>query len=252
MAGLQTRVVPALPTLGSGCNEALAQPLPRTMLLLRLMTLKEAWEIAGALVVSVGGSGAIVLGLSSWLGKVWASRILEEDRAKFANELERLKTDLDRTTRLLQGEIEKTLFVTKTHFETEFQILRDIWQKVSAVRARMSVLRPVMSIVDLRISSEQALDEDFPPFLIAVKDLVDAVDHNSPFYPPEIFTRLDQLIRIAQRERDDIGLSDRKESLSFAGRGRWKANFDEFCSVSDAISGQIRERLEKLSIRPTP
>jgi hypothetical protein len=216
-----------------------------------MATPKEIWETAGAVVVSLGGGGFIVLALSSWLGRVWAERLMAADRAKHAREIEELKEGLERTTRILQGEIDKTLFVSKTHFETEFQILRDIWQKVSAVRARMSVLRPVVSMVDARVSPGAALDEDFPPFLVAVKELVDAVDHNSPFYPPELFTRLDQLIRIAQRERDDIGLSDQKEALSVAGRGRWKVNFEEFCSVADAISEQIRRRLEKLSVRPT-
>src|SRR6266545_315513 len=35
------------------------------------------------LVGSVGGASILILGLSSWLGKVWASRILEKDRATY-------------------------------------------------------------------------------------------------------------------------------------------------------------------------
>lgn len=45
------------------------------------------FELAGAILFSVGTAGAILFALSSWLGKVWASRILERER----NELSILK-----------------------------------------------------------------------------------------------------------------------------------------------------------------
>ena len=45
------------------------------------------FELAGAILFSVGSAGAILFALSSWLGKVWASRILERER----NELSILK-----------------------------------------------------------------------------------------------------------------------------------------------------------------
>ena len=52
------------------------------------------WGIAGAILVSVGGGGAIVFALSSWLGKVWATRIADAERARFARELEGYKSEL--------------------------------------------------------------------------------------------------------------------------------------------------------------
>jgi hypothetical protein len=115
----------------------------------------EIWQTAGAVVLSLGGGGVIVLALSSWLGKVWAERILAADRAKYAREIEELRGSLERTTRLLQGEIDKTLFVTKTHFETEFKILREIWENVAVLRATMSDLRPSFAIVPAAQTPEQ-------------------------------------------------------------------------------------------------
>jgi len=44
--------------------------------------------------VSLGGGAAIVFGLSSWLGKVWANRIMVADRARHAEDLERLRASL--------------------------------------------------------------------------------------------------------------------------------------------------------------
>jgi hypothetical protein len=106
------------------------------------MSLADVWHVALAVLTSLGGGAVIVLALSSWLGKVWANRLMERERAKYAEELERLRSSLERTNRLLQGEIEKTIFVGKTHFETEFKALSEIWRRVAQVRSTMSTLRP--------------------------------------------------------------------------------------------------------------
>lgn len=45
------------------------------------------FKLAGAVLFSIGSAGAIIFALSSWLGKVWANRILERER----NELSILK-----------------------------------------------------------------------------------------------------------------------------------------------------------------
>lgn len=47
----------------------------------------QAFELASAILFSIGSAGGILFALSSWLGKVWASRILEKER----NELSILK-----------------------------------------------------------------------------------------------------------------------------------------------------------------
>ena len=47
----------------------------------------QLFELAGAILFSVGSAGVILFALSSWLGKVWANRILEHER----NELSILK-----------------------------------------------------------------------------------------------------------------------------------------------------------------
>lgn len=41
-------------------------------------------EIAGAILFSIGSAGALLFALSTWLGKVWASRILERERSELS------------------------------------------------------------------------------------------------------------------------------------------------------------------------
>lgn len=56
----------------------------------------DAFETAFAVIAAMGGGGFIVLGLSSWIGKLWAERLMARDREVHAETLERLRYDLAR------------------------------------------------------------------------------------------------------------------------------------------------------------
>lgn len=49
------------------------------------------YQIAFLLLSSTGGAAIIVFALSSWLGKVWANRILESDKSKYTKELDKIR-----------------------------------------------------------------------------------------------------------------------------------------------------------------
>jgi hypothetical protein len=58
------------------------------------MSITNIIEVATAVLLSVGASGAIVFALSSWLGKVWAERLMAKETAKHNRELEELRSSL--------------------------------------------------------------------------------------------------------------------------------------------------------------
>lgn len=59
------------------------------------MSWEEIFKLVAAAILSVGGGGALVLGLGSWLGKVWADRILRNETQQLALKLEAAKRELD-------------------------------------------------------------------------------------------------------------------------------------------------------------
>jgi hypothetical protein len=76
---------------------------------------------------AVGGIAVpAIIGLSTWLGKVWANRILEKDRVRYQTEMETLLEDL----RTRQS---KELFVHRLQFEKEFDIYKQLWVAVLAL-----------------------------------------------------------------------------------------------------------------------
>ena len=97
------------------------------------MDINDIFKISGALIGSVGGAAVIIIGLSTWLGKVWANRILEEDKLRYSSELEKIKNEL-------KSETEKRNFVFSLYFEGQFKLYNDLWVSLSELQDGVELL----------------------------------------------------------------------------------------------------------------
>lgn len=55
----------------------------------------EIFKLSAAIITSLGGAALILAAFSSWLGGIWAKRMLQNERAKHSETLEELKKELD-------------------------------------------------------------------------------------------------------------------------------------------------------------
>ncbi|HFU0486654.1 TPA: hypothetical protein ACGTTP_004652, partial [Vibrio parahaemolyticus] len=76
------------------------------------MSWDEVFKVVTITVGSLGGGAVIIVAFSSWLGKVWANRILETDKSRYSKELESLKLSH-------QDFINSQLLVNSTFFESK-------------------------------------------------------------------------------------------------------------------------------------
>jgi len=212
------------------------------------MTLTEVLQVAAAILFSVGGAGVIVMALASWLGKVWANRILESDRRKYTEELERVRSELETSRRMLQAELDKAIHVHRVQFETEFRALADIWAKLAVLRGAMGGLRPSMDIRDPDEDPKERFKNRYPPFARALDDFRRAVDDQSPFYAEAIFKELSQAVIVANREQISVSLSEPERTAQWYKDGA--ENFQALKKSADAVSTLIRQRLESLRTQP--
>jgi len=70
------------------------------------MNWSQITSIAATIVVSLGGGGAIVLGLSQWIGRILADRYVEKLKHEIQQEVESFKTKLRKSEFLFQKEFE--------------------------------------------------------------------------------------------------------------------------------------------------
>src|SRR5689334_4601933 len=87
------------------------------------MTLEAIMTSVAAFILSLGGGGAIVFMLSSWLGKVWANRLMAGDKSKHDMALERLRTELR------QNAFENEVRFGRLH-QTQAEVIAELYQKL--------------------------------------------------------------------------------------------------------------------------
>jgi hypothetical protein len=81
------------------------------------MTASDVFSIAAAVVGALGGGAAIVFALSSWLGKVWANRLMEADKARHVRDLKALESQLSRASEDRTRKLESL----KRHYERQIE-----------------------------------------------------------------------------------------------------------------------------------
>lgn len=87
------------------------------------MSVQENFEIAAAVLTSLGGGGLIILGMSGWLGKVWADRLMQAERAKHDKDLVAYRAKLEREQAELRATQESELTALRTTLTHDSQEL---------------------------------------------------------------------------------------------------------------------------------
>jgi hypothetical protein len=98
------------------------------------MTLKEAIEICGAILVSLGGASGIILALSNYIGKLWADRALEKQKQEYTKLNIEFSNQLDIAKRHLQIELDALGHLHKLRTQAEFDKLQELWKTIAALR----------------------------------------------------------------------------------------------------------------------
>jgi hypothetical protein len=91
------------------------------------MTPRDIFSLAAAFIASLGGGAFLVFAFSSWLGKVWANRILEGDKAKYANALEDLKTRYLQDTEKYKTSLKKSEFIFEKEYQAASEFVALLW-----------------------------------------------------------------------------------------------------------------------------
>jgi hypothetical protein len=87
------------------------------------MELNEALELSVAILGTLGSGAAIILGFSSWLGKVWANRLMAKEKAVYTQELESLRSRLTQDTESYKIKLKKSEFLFQKEFEAASELI---------------------------------------------------------------------------------------------------------------------------------
>jgi len=109
------------------------------------MTWRDALEVGLVVIASLGGGGAIVVGMSNWLGRVWADRLAERQRLESERELANQRGRIDQALARFDAALEHRNLVLQRLADIELQGLRECWQRARECHVHVNGLRPVDS-----------------------------------------------------------------------------------------------------------
>ena len=150
------------------------------------MSWADVGQIATAAILSAGGIGAIIIGAVHFSANHIADRLSKSYEAKLAQELEKYKSDLS-----------KKEYVSKTRFDTEFQIYRDL----SVVF--FDLVKEINALIPYGLTSKPADEKEREELenkylqeasRLAV-DAQDTLNKNAPFIPEPLYDAYDGILK---------------------------------------------------------
>lgn len=211
--------------------------------------MEEIFKIAGAILISFGGSGAILFVLSSWLGKVWANRILETEKKNLTIEIEEYKNKLDKEIKIVSSLIDKSVYVSKLQYDKEFSIYLEIWGKLAECVSSTIDLYPTFQKTPTDEKELEAFNKaKMCKFVEKYNDFSDAIIKYAPFYNDKLYKGFIELRNVCCKQGNAFTMYefDVKYSLSFAFARDTQMSSEERREVYVDTPKKINELQEQL------
>lgn len=209
-------------------------------------------------IVSVGGLSAIIMGLASWIGKIWSNNLIEKYKIKLDKEIENYKSEINIKLNKIDKIEEKALYISKVNYDNEYKIYMEIWPKLIECVNRTLMLYP-QGIENVPIDKDE-LDK-YKKFIEVYNDYVSCINKYAPFYQENFFNDFNEIKKNCfyignQYEMYEF---DVKYNQSFAGcrdlvmsteeRREISKNVDNIVKLKEELLINIRKYLNELILK---
>jgi hypothetical protein len=124
------------------------------------------YDLSTAILGSITASGFIIFAFSSWLGKIWANRIMDTERQKHERELSTLRSDLERYNQKVLADIKHQQEQSIEWFKSDLDIFKDkhlkgFNDKLVCYRELINLIADTLGTLDSHMTSGQSLTQDY-------------------------------------------------------------------------------------------
>jgi len=191
--------------------------------------------LVSAIAGAVGGT-ATVFGLSKFLGDLW----LEKQKSRYSKELEEFRNNVHKEQARLQAEIDRSIFVTRSQFETEFQAMKEVSQCLAEIKIVYMLLNPI----DLSVRTTEPGRAQYVARLAAANDeFLAKLQEWAVFLEPELYDEFERCHIGADEELKRV----RANRASDDDKAR---NAEYFWRAYRNACQRVRDRIKHLAILP--
>lgn len=149
----------------------------------------------------------------------------------------------------VRTEYAKQLHVYQLTFGKEFEVLREVWQKLIDLRRATQGLRPLMDYFDPNEPEEERKRNRLKMFFDSYHAFADAVEKNQPFYPRDIYASLREISLITYDEADEYRVRDsEKRPLDDKYWENALTNQEAILKAVDDVCELIRNRVAGIAV----
>lgn len=149
-------------------------------------------NMIATIIVSVGGTGVIILGISKYIGGILAKNIEEKYKNKIDKDIEEYKGKINERLNKLDKIEEKALYISKFNYDNEYKIYMEIWPKLNECISKTIRLYP-MGIENVPIDMEELKkykESKYEEFHNSFNEFILCIDKYAPFYQEEYYNDL--------------------------------------------------------------
>lgn len=189
------------------------------------MAISEVFGIAAAVITALGGGSAIVLALSSWIGKVWANRLMVQDRANYEQALAKLQAELRHNSERELTNIKSNLDIFKEKH------LRGHSDKIAIYRLAVDIIAEILGNLDYIHLTKRLPPNAFKKYDKFNKDRIKAYGYLAMLAPQNVMdafdTLFDHLILLTQGQEPYEWKKVRDLSISLLNEVRKDIGIDQ-------------------------
>jgi hypothetical protein len=172
--------------------------------------------------------------------------------AELKANLAKIESDLRSSQNLLQAKIDRSVFVTRAHFETEFEAMKQVFAYLSQLQIGLNGLRPMVTVETPGEGERQRvtrLFERLEKVFSAYNDLLAESEAKAPFYPAELYDAIEECERAAWMEINSVRTSG-ANMFGPTWYEEGERNRGRFSKAYRRAGDIIRDRISRLAILP--
>lgn len=141
------------------------------------------FEIVGFIITSIGGVGVIIIGLSSWFGKLWANRFYEKERRKQEEYLKEIQSKFDVKLAELNNQLEKSKLQFELLNKERMEVIRCLYAKLVDMEDYLGIYFRELNDKNIVI---RANGVEYLAVEKSVTDFMDYNNHNRIFFSESV------------------------------------------------------------------
>jgi uncharacterized protein YoxC len=153
---------------------------------------------------------ALVIYLSKYLGKKAENLATKEDVGQITKQVESIRHLYLKELESLRAVMNAQLYIHQTRYQNEFNILKDLSEKIFELRDSGLSLRPVLDHINQNEPEEKRKANRLNRYSAAAVAFYKMYESYKPFYPAEIYSSITELNKLIRKEAVEYAITSDK------------------------------------------